>query len=49
MFLLGLLLLVLGLFGVARGLFLPLGVLLLCVGLIWDVLHFVGHTAALIF
>ena len=45
----GLVLLFLALCGIARALFVPLGLLLVVCGVIWDVLHFVAHGVALIF
>lgn len=49
MVVLGLIFVVLGLFGVARALTLSIGAVLILFGVIFDVLHFVGHTIALIF
>jgi hypothetical protein len=49
MVILGIILLVLGLFGIARPLLIPLGAIMLTIGLIWDILYFVGHGVALIF
>lgn len=45
----GIILLILGVCGVLRIVTLPLGCLLVILGLVWDIVHFVGHTVALIF
>ncbi len=49
MVILGIILVVLAAFGVARIITLPLGCLLIILGLVWDTMHFIGHTVALIF
>lgn len=49
MVLLGIILLILGLAGVARALLVPLGSVLVVAGLVFDLLHVVFHTGALIF
>lgn len=49
MFLIGLILIVLGLFGVARSFTLPLGVILAVCGAMIDVIYLFFHSLALIF
>jgi hypothetical protein len=46
---LGIILLILGLFGVARAITLPLAAALITFGAIFAILHFAGHTVALLF
>lgn len=45
----GIILFVLGCCGIARIITLPLGCLLIIIGVLMDVLHFIGHTVALVF
>lgn len=45
----GIVLVILALIGIARTITLPLGVLLVLIGIAWDLLYFAGHTVALIF
>lgn len=45
----GIVLIILALAGVARALTLPLGALLVLIGIAWDLMYFAGHTVALIF
>lgn len=49
MVVIGVVLLVLAIFGIARPLTVPLGVALVVIGLIVDILYFLGHTLTLIF
>lgn len=49
MIFLGLLLIVLGLFGVARWFLLPIGTFFIGLGVVLAILHFVFHTVALLF
>lgn len=49
MVILGIILIVLAIAGVARALLLPLGTLLLLLGIVFDLMHFIGHTFALVF
>lgn len=46
---LGIVLLVLGLIGIARALFIPAAVVLITLGVVFALLHFVGHSVALLF
>ncbi|HZQ30504.1 MAG TPA: hypothetical protein VFB19_02075 [Mycobacterium sp.] len=45
----GIILVVLGLFGIARAVTLPLGGVLIVIGLIWDIIALTGHALTAIF
>ena len=46
----GIILLILGIvFGVLRPVTVPLGAVLLCIGIVWDVIAFTGHAITAVF